>query len=138
MPSTYSSIAEESKGLAEARKAYSDFLEATFEDEERDKVSDVLPTLRFLMEKGNVTTYEWVHGEAPISVEETKMDFGQDDEEEQEGKLEEDGGGIDFGDDDVGGGIDFGDDAGGDAGDIDWGNLDSGDAQVSALSWITI
>ena len=32
-----------------------------------------------------MTTYEWVHGEAPLSVEEPKLDFGND-EDDNDGK----------------------------------------------------
>ena len=33
-----------------------------------------------MIERGNVTTYEWTYGEPPLSVEEPKLDFGDDDE----------------------------------------------------------
>ncbi len=130
LPDTYASIAQESKGLTAAREAYQGFLRSTLEMEgEGETPLEVLPTLRFLTEKGNVTTYEWVHGEVPLSVEEPRLDFGDEDEDDKQVDVD---GGIDFGDeDDAGaGGIDFGDGGEADGGDIDWGNLDSGDAQV--------
>ena len=40
-----------------------------------------LPTLKFLTEHGNLTTYEWIHGEAPLKVEEPSYDFGEGKEE---------------------------------------------------------
>ncbi len=36
--------------------------------------------MQFLIDRGNVTTYEWIHGEAPLSVEEPRLDFGDDDD----------------------------------------------------------
>ena len=37
-----------------------------------------LPTLKFLIDRGNLTTYEWIHGEAPLKVEETCYNFEDD------------------------------------------------------------
>ena len=34
------------------------------------------------MQRGNVTTYEWVHGEPPLTIEEPKLDFGDDENNE--------------------------------------------------------
>ena len=138
LPQTYAKIAEDSRALLPAVEAYVAFLEATL-DEAMFKREDVLPALRFLIERGNVTTYEWMHGEAPLSVEEPKLDFG--DEDEENGADES----IDFGDGsiDFGGGgeqIDFGntDDVELDSGaDIDWGNLGSSgdDAGGGEIDW---
>ncbi len=140
LPKTYAEIAEDSKELEAAKRAYTGFLELTLDGQ--DKNVEVLPTLGFLMAKGNVTTYEWVHGEAPLTVEEPAIDFGGDDDDAGAGAVgdgagidfgDDDAGGIDFGDDDAGG-IDFGDDDDvGGGGEIDWGNLDSGDAQVGVV-----
>ena len=129
LPDTYGQIARESKELEEARKAYMDFIKLTLLDGVKEEHHQVLPTLAFLMERGNVTTYEWIHGEQPLSVEEPKMDFGKEEQEAEEADV---GDRIDFGEDEAG--IDFGDDdddaGGGGGGEIDWGDLDSGDAQV--------
>ncbi len=42
---------------------------------------------QFLIQRGNVTTYEWIHGEAPLTIEEPKLDFGDDsvDNDDDEG-----------------------------------------------------
>ena len=113
LPSTYKTIAEDAAKLKKAKEIYASFVTKNSKVDE-----DVLPTLGFLMERGNVTTYEWVHGEAPLSVEETALDFGEDDEDK---KTADDG--FDFGDDDVQ--LESG-------GEIDWGNLDSAedDAEI--------
>ena len=132
LPETYGGIAEDSKELKGARLAYKEFLKTALEEDKNDV--DVLPTLGFLMEKGNVTTYEWIHGEKPLSVEEPTLDFGDDDEDKEDANADV----IDFGDDDDGGGIDFGDDAGGGGGEIDWGNLDAGGEDANAeIDWGT-
>merc|ERR1712117_676306 len=125
--------------LDDLPQTYSKIAEATL-DEAMFKKEDVLPALRFLIERGNVTTYEWMHGEAPLSVEEPKLDFGDEDAEEGDNEA------IDFGEGsiDFGGGsgdqIDFGntDDVELDSGaDIDWGNLgNSGDdAGGAEIDW---
>lgn len=143
LPQTYAKIAEDSRALLPAVEAYVAFLEATL-DEAMFKKEDVLPALRFLVERGNVTTYEWMHGEAPLSIEEPKLDFG--DEGAEDGGVDA----IDFGEGsiDFGGGegggdqIDFGstDDVDLDSGaDIDWGNLGSSrdDAGGGEIDWST-
>ena len=97
----------------------------------------MLENLQFLIEEGNVTTYQWKYGEKPISVEEPRWDVLLEDED----NVENDGG-IDFGDGnddgeiDFGGGdddaIDFGDDAtveidfGDDGAEIDFAEADAG------------
>jgi len=138
LPETYDDIAQEAKGLDEACKMYAKFVKNMLDEGVTD---EVLGNLSFLIEHGNVTTYEWKYREKPISVEENVLVF-----EDEEG--EGDGGGeIDFGDGeidfggeaeiDVGGGdeIDFGDSGAeidfgdgeidfGDGGEIDFGDID--------------
>ncbi|XP_069175731.1 CDK5 regulatory subunit-associated protein 3 [Procambarus clarkii] len=119
LPEEFSTIAESSKSLAPARQLYSDFLSFTVKDTQ----SECLPLLKFVMEHGNVTTYEWLYGEAPCSIEEPRLDISLNDETD---KTETDQ--IDFGD--GGETIDFGNtsteiDFGSDLNteEIDWGNL---------------
>lgn len=86
----------------------------------------VLENIKFLVEHGNVTTYQWKYGEKPISVEEPQLDIKDDDEENAvDGEIDfGDGGEIDFG-----GGDDI--DFGGDEAEIDFGDsgaeIDFGD-----------
>ena len=132
LPQTYAGIAGDARALLPAVDSYSLFLEATL-DEALFKKEDVLPALRFLIERGNVTTYEWMHGEAPLSVEETKLDFADEDEEGDAGGE----GTIDFGDGESAE-IDFGsaDDVELDSGaDIDWGNLGSVADGAGEIDW---
>lgn len=132
LPNTYSKVAEDSKKLERPRRMYVDFLQKSIDDFDDGGQDDVLPMLTFLMERGNVTTYEWTYGEPPLSVEEQALDFG----DEEDGGNNEDNkeeGQIDFGDGD----IDFSsvDDVEMDSGaDIDWGNLDAAGPE-EAIDW---
>ena len=85
----------------------------------------MVENLRFLVEHGNVTTYEWKYREKPITVEEPTMVF----EEKDEDNGAPDSGGIDFGDDEIdfgGDEIDFGGDSGA---EIDFGDeIDFGES----------
>ncbi|KAK8733183.1 hypothetical protein OTU49_006511 [Cherax quadricarinatus] len=117
LPEEFAVIAESSKSLAPARQLYSDFLSFTIKETQ----PECLPLLKFVMEHGNVTTYEWLYGEAPCSIEEPHLEFSLDDETD---KTESDQ--IDFGD---GGTIDFGEASG----EIDWGNLTEVNTQT--VNW---
>lgn len=124
LPETYQEIAEEAKGLNEAFIMYDKFVKSMLDEGVAD---EVLGNLKFLIEHGDATTYEWKYREKPISVEETALVF-----EDEEG--EEDGGGeIDFGEGD----IDFGGDEEIDFGggeEIDFGDsgaeIDFGDGEI--------
>lgn len=94
-----------------------------------------LPITRHLIEFGNTTVYQYIHKEAPLSVEEPQIKLNLSEEHESKNNDNE----IDFGDDNGGAsstisgemidfgelnlesgeGIDFGD--AGEGGDIDWG-----------------
>ena len=87
-------------------------------------------TFQFLIERGNVTTYEWIHGEAPLSIEEPKLDFGNDDDDVNDANIESaENVEIDF---------DFTDLSGIELEapvDIDWGDLEGGDADEVKIDW---
>ena len=97
LPETYDKIATDCKDLLEACKIYEAFVKRALEEKVNE---DIVGNLRFLIENGNVTTYEWKYKEKPISIEENQLVF----EDEEDGAAEA-GDEIDFGDD---GGIDFG------------------------------
>merc|ERR1712110_1023884 len=116
--------AEESKSLLEACKMYEKFIKRALDDNINE---EIVGNLRFLIENGNVTTYEWKYKEKPISIEENQLVF----EEEEEDK-EDTGDEIDFGDG-GNGEIDFGDDGGEaeiDFGGDDEGEIDFGDTDI--------
>ena len=92
-----------------------------------------LPVLSFLLKNGNVTAYEYVHGEAPLKIEELNLFEGHDDGED----ANDDGDGeicldldpvdLEVGDSEANADIDWGDviveDGSGDQ-EIDWGAVD--------------
>jgi len=122
LPSVYEEVAEQAKGLDKACAAYSSFMVGMLDE---GTTHQVVENLRFLVEKGNVTTYEWKYREKPITVEEPAMVF----EEEKEDSAT-DAGGIDFGDDEIdfgGDEIDFGDSGA----EIDFGDeIDFGESEA--------
>ncbi len=71
-----------------------------------------LPALTFLLERGNVTSYEYAHGEAPLTVEEPKLAAADYNEE----AVSTD---IDWGDDGVEENVELA------PAEIDWGDLES-------------
>jgi len=124
LPTTYVEIAEELKELRSVCEFYSQAVKNTVEGS-----SIIVGNLQYIIEHGNVTTYEWKFGEKPISVEDVANVF-IDDESADNGEAE-----IDFGDEDQ---IDFG---AGDADEIDFGGdeidfgaqeIDFGEANVEA------
>ena len=141
LPETYDSIAEDSKSLLEACKMYEKFIKRALDDNINE---EIVGNLRFLIENGNVTTYEWKYKEQPISIEENQLVF-EEEEEDNEDEIDFGDGGdgeIDFGDDGGEAEIDFGGD---DEGEIDFGDtdidfgtgeagdIDFGDVDVSAI-----
>jgi len=133
LPVTYEEIAEKAKHLQGACDLYKEFLRDTLEKETVDKV---IENLTFLVQNGNATTYQWKYGEMPITVEEPRIEFGEEGDEDDQGTEHgADSNEIDFGDGgdqidfgDIGDGeIDFGDDV---EGEIDWGNIDNGEEVI--------
>lgn len=126
LPGEFDKIAEKAKTLQGARQLYMDFLSFTLEED-----CNCLPMLKYIMEHGNVTTYEWTYGEPPCQIEEQQIEIDLDDDDQKA-----DAGEIDFGD--VGGTIDF---STADielaenltTGDIDWGNLSTEEPQT--IDW---
>ena len=120
LPETYDSIAKDANSLMEACETYEMFVKKALG---QDCKEEIIGNLKFLIENGNVTTYEWKYKEKPISIEENVLVF-----EDEEDDKEDNGDEIDFGDD----AIDFGDDAGGeiDFGDDGSGEIDFGDAEI--------
>ncbi|XP_076034659.1 CDK5 regulatory subunit-associated protein 3 isoform X2 [Oratosquilla oratoria] len=134
LPGELTNIAGKCKDLKEARQLYRDFLSFTLAGEH----FECLPLLSFVMERGNVTTYEWTYGEPPIRVEEPKVEINVEDDDEgiqsdeiDFGDLDGGAGAIDFGELDPSADIDFGDEL--TTGEIDWGNLATEEAQ--GINW---
>ena len=137
LPDTYLEMAEEAKDLAEACDLYDKFVKSMLDE---GVTEEVIGNLRFLIEHGNTTTYEWKFREKPISVEETELVFDDEDGEDDGGEIDFGDGEIDFGaEEDVDFGreaeIDFGDSGAeidfgegeidfGESGEIDFGDID--------------
>eukprot|EP00096_Caligus_rogercresseyi_P007023 TRINITY_DN2428_c0_g1_i1.p1 TRINITY_DN2428_c0_g1~~TRINITY_DN2428_c0_g1_i1.p1 ORF type:complete len:516 (+),score=165.94 TRINITY_DN2428_c0_g1_i1:71-1618(+) len=133
LPSLYDELAKSSYPLEEPRAYYEGFVRKSLKDESALEGEEILPLLNYLIHHGNVTTYEWIHGEPPVSVEAPVMDFGEMEDEKTKTEQEEEDV-IDFGDDE----IDFGDKVPESTGEIDWGDLGSGEestAQEVEIDW---
>lgn len=124
LPKIYKETSEKIKIVKPAIELYTEFTKFLTS---KDRSVEVLSTLKYLVEKGNTTTYEYTYGEKPVRIEEEKVNIQI---EEETKKDDIDFGDIDFGDN--GNEIDFGDidtnntiDFGGAESDIDWGNLNT-------------
>ncbi|ODN00152.1 CDK5 regulatory subunit-associated protein 3 [Orchesella cincta] len=121
LPEIFKKIASKSKDVDEAVSFYRQFLKSTIGLKE-DQEKTCLGLLRLVIDKGNVTAYEWKYGEAPLKVEPPVVtyQFDQDptDLASGDGSLDLD---ADVGD------IDFGDDIQLETGDIDWGGIETSD-----------
>uniref|UniRef100_A0A1L8DM00 Putative cdk5 activator-binding protein n=1 Tax=Nyssomyia neivai TaxID=330878 RepID=A0A1L8DM00_9DIPT len=125
LPEMFGEIASKVSSLEKAVNLYGDYC----------KNKNCLEIIRHVSHSGNTTVYEFLYSEAPLSMEEPPIDFG--DEEVQPNDNQEidfgDGGAIDFGE---GAGIDFGDEVTVQSeGEIDWGDgnetvLDAGDINL--------
>ncbi|XP_047504967.1 CDK5 regulatory subunit-associated protein 3 isoform X2 [Pieris napi] len=117
LPAIYDKIGSSLKPLRPSIDLYSAFTKYIL----GDNASEVLPLLQYVVEHGNTTVYEWMYGEAPLSVEPDPIHIEVN--EEQQGGGDQEDGAIDFGGLDTSAEIDFGDgDAGG---EIDWGTIDT-------------
>ncbi|XP_036148509.1 CDK5RAP3-like protein isoform X2 [Monomorium pharaonis] len=123
----YQKIAEKTKSLDKVVDFYSAFVEFTFCQQYN---SDCVPMIKYVIEKGNTTIFEYTYGEIPTSIIEPPLNI-KTDEDENNGRLNVDADAIDFGNLDLDGKIDFGEEVNLDAeGDIDWG--DEGTEQSTA------
>ncbi|XP_046493249.1 CDK5 regulatory subunit-associated protein 3 [Neodiprion pinetum] len=134
LPEIYNRLVEKAKSIDNVVEFYSSFVEFTLG---RQHDGGCVPMVKYVIDKGNTTTYEWTYGEAPLSVVETALNVNFDDDEEEEAKEhgEIDFGNepkeeIDFGQLDGEGEIDFGA-----RGDIDWGNIESVDGTAEEIDF---
>ena len=126
LPEIYEKIAKKIKSLEKPVEFYSSFVNYTLG---RQHDGGCVPMVKYIIDKGNTTTYEWMYGEPPLSINEPPLNISFDDNDSEKKKVENtENVGIDFGEIDINsgvenGGIDFGDDVNLDAeGDIDWGD----------------
>nr|XP_012227194.1 PREDICTED: CDK5 regulatory subunit-associated protein 3 [Linepithema humile] len=121
LPEIYHKIAEKTKSLDKVVEFYSAFVEFTF-GQQYD--GNCVPMIKYVIEKGNTTTFEYIYGEAPVSITEPPLNIKVDEDENNEkADITMDANTVDFGNLDLNGEIDFGEEVSLDAGgDIDWGD----------------
>nr|XP_012137613.1 PREDICTED: CDK5 regulatory subunit-associated protein 3 [Megachile rotundata] len=125
LPEMYEKIAKKAKSLEKAVEFYCSFVNYTLG---RQHDGGCVPMVKYVIDKGNTTTYEWMYGEPPLSISEPPLNISFDDDSDKKEVDNVENVGIDFGEIDINrgienGGIDFGDDVNLDAGgDIDWGD----------------
>ncbi|XP_033332884.1 CDK5 regulatory subunit-associated protein 3 [Megalopta genalis] len=127
LPEIYEKIAKESKSVQKAIEFYCAFVNYTLGRLHDD---GCVPMLKYVIEKGNTTTYEWIYGEPPLSINEPPLNINTDNDDLESKKAEETETEIDFGDIDLNADIDWGGDINlQDGAEIDWGE---GNAEVDA------
>nr|CAD7440956.1 unnamed protein product [Timema bartmani] len=119
LPAIYSKIAGNAKNLESAAQFYSEFVKFVLG---KEYPGGCISLLKYLIKNGNTSTYQWVHKEPPLSIEEPPLNIKLDDEPEDDAAGNS--GTIDFGDD-TGDSIDFGS-----LGDADAANIDFGDVTL--------
>lgn len=122
LPQIYEKVAQHFKTIKPAEELYNAFCKHV---SSKDNLIDPLPLLKYIIENGNTTTYEWTYGEKPVSIEVPTISVTEDVSSQSNEIDFGDNGAIDFGGDN--GAIDFGADITLEEGDIDWGNLDNVD-----------
>ncbi|KAL6437067.1 hypothetical protein ACFW04_004991 [Cataglyphis niger] len=124
LPEIYQRVAEKTKNLNKVVEFYSAFVEFTF-GQQYD--SNCVSIIKYVIEKGNTTTFEYTYGEAPSSIVEPSLNIKiNEDESSERPSVNVDSNTIDFGNLDLNQEIDFGEEVNLDTGDdIDWGDEDA-------------
>ncbi|XP_029664980.1 CDK5 regulatory subunit-associated protein 3 [Formica exsecta] len=124
LPEIYQRVAEKTKNLNKVVEFYSAFVEFTF-GQQYD--SNCVSVIKYVIEKGNTTTFEYTYGEAPSSIVEPPLNIKADEDESNEKtSVNVDSNTIDFGNLDLNQEIDFGEELNLDGGEnIDWGDEDA-------------
>ncbi|KAK1130712.1 hypothetical protein K0M31_018825 [Melipona bicolor] len=120
LPEIYEKIAKKTKSLEKAVEFYCGFVNYTLG---REHDGGCVPVVKYVIDNGNTTTYEWVYGEAPLLISEPPLNINLDNEDLEKTKVVDvDNAEIDFGEIDINGGINFGDVNLEIGGEIDWGD----------------
>ncbi|KAJ8922458.1 hypothetical protein NQ315_004405 [Exocentrus adspersus] len=117
LPALYKGTAEKIKIVKPAVELYTEFTNFLLGNSE----GEVLSILKYLIENGNTTTYEYMYGEKPVRVEEQSLANVEEGSENDSDKIDF-GDIVDFQINTENNAIDFGDVNTGDAQDIDWGS----------------
>lgn len=117
----YEKIAKKTKSLEKTVEFYCAFVDYTLG---RQHDGGCVPMVKYIIDKGNTSTYEWMYGEPPLSILEPPLNISSDDDDLDKRKVDDvDTSGIDFGDIDLSTDASIDNNIGLDAGDgIDWGN----------------
>lgn len=120
LPEIYEKIAKKIKSLEKVIEFYCAFVNYTLG---RQHDGGCVPMVKYIIDKGNTTTYEWIYGEAPLSVSEPPLNISLNNDDLENKKIEDiDNIGIDFGKIDINSGINFEDIMLEVGGEIDWGD----------------
>lgn len=79
LPGVYDNVSKKTKQLVNVVEFYEAFVEFV-----AGQIHDCgcVPMIKYVIEKGNTTTYEWTYGEAPLSISETKLKIDLEDKDE--------------------------------------------------------
>jgi len=72
LPDIFDKVAKSTQQLQVAGDFYKEFVTLILE---KSLDSEILPLLSYVIKNGNTTTYEWIHGEKPLSIEEPKLEI---------------------------------------------------------------
>lgn len=78
LPAQFQQISESASKLSKSVQYYDEFVDFVTKRSEKDR--DSLPMLKYVMQNGNTTTYQWRTGEKPEVVEESKIFIDTTDE----------------------------------------------------------
>lgn len=92
LPAQFHQISEAASKLSKSVQYYDEFVD--FVTKRSEEKRDSLPMLKYIMENGNTTTYQWRTGQKPEVIEEAKV-FIDTSEENEVGQVTDD---IDWGD----------------------------------------
>nr|XP_022906943.1 CDK5RAP3-like protein [Onthophagus taurus] len=128
LPEIYEKVTQHIKTLEPTLNLY----DAFFSFQLGNNPMDVMVLLKYLIQNGNTTTYEYIYGEKPIQIETPPLNITFDDE-----KMDENNETIDFGDD-----IDFGEEniqiETSNEGEIDWGSLTNTDDDFEIVDHVDL
>lgn len=92
LPSQFHQISEAASKLSKSVQYYDEFVD--FITKRSEEKRDSMPMLKYILENGNTTTYQWRTGQKPEVIEEAKV-FIDTSEENEVGQVTDD---IDWGD----------------------------------------
>lgn len=127
LPEIYEKVGQNFKTIKTAIDVFAAFVEF---NSVKDKSNNCLSLIKYIVENGNTSCYEWTYGEKPIALELPQSIITDIEEKPKTDGIDfGDSNEIDFGGLDTAANIDFGNIDFGDVkvekGEIDWGNLNT-------------